>query len=388
MVVVVHRPRPLSTATDLTDYTDRTDQTDQTDQTDHAIEADPDNRSLSSADYDAELRSCTAEAFEAVQQYGRTYNKFCAGAYPFPNDVLENERLQWQHCLIQALFLGRNWFAPIHRLPLKRPKKVLDIGCGTGIWCIQMAKKFSRSHVVGIDLSPIQPKIVPTNCEFVIDDIRDRAWWGKGYIHYFDYIHTRMSLGIFRDFREIIQKGFNNLEPGGWMESQELYSKVYCDDNTMPATWPLLQWSKDQDEAAMKLGTPLRIANKLKTWYEQAGFLDVKEEVFRVPINEWAKEDRFKMYGKFMAQNMQGGLYGWTVDYFHRAFGWTEDQIRVECARVHKSLNDRNVHAYFKIYVVYGRKPHIGEAPSQVPKPDHWPTVFTSCNEDDASSMC
>ncbi|KAJ4363773.1 hypothetical protein N0V95_000967 [Ascochyta clinopodiicola] len=210
-------------------------------------------------------------------------------------------------------------------------------------------KKFSRSHVVGIDLSPIQPKIVPTNCEFVIDDIRDRAWWGKGYIHYFDYIHTRMSLGIFRDFREIIQKGFNNLEPGGWMESQELYSKVYCDDNTMPATWPLLQWSKDQDEAAMKLGTPLRIANKLKTWYEQAGFLDVKEEVFRVPLNEWAKEDRFKMYGKFMAQNMQGGLYGWTVDYFHRAFGWTEDQIRVECARVHNSLNDRNVHAYFKM---------------------------------------
>lgn len=190
---------------------------------------------------------------------------------------------------------------------------------------------------------------IASNVEFLIDDIRADVWWNES--RHYDYIHTRMSLGIFKDFREIIQKGFNNLEPGGWMESQELFSKVYCDDGTMPNDWPLLEWSQDQDKVAMKLGTPLRIANKLKMWYEQAGFVDVKEELFRIPINEWAKEDRLKMFGKFMAGNMQAGLYGWTVDYFVRAWGWTVDQVRVECARVHNSLNDRTVHAYYKVYV-------------------------------------
>lgn len=188
----------------------------------------------------------------------------------------------------------------------------------------------------------------PENCVFYVEDIRNKLWWGIGNQPY-DYIHTRMSLGIFHDFREIIQKGFNNLAPGGFMESQELFSKVYCDDNTMPANWPLLEWSLNQDEAAMELGTPLRIANKLKMWYEQAGFVDVKEEVFRIPINEWAKEERLKMYGKFMAMNMQDGLYGWSVDYFVRAWQWTQAEVHVECARVHNSLKDKSVHAYYKM---------------------------------------
>lgn len=187
-----------------------------------------------------------------------------------------------------------------------------------------------------------------TNIEFFIDDIRRKEWWRKSDRHY-EYIHTRMSLGIFKDFRAIIQKGFNNLEPGGWMESQELYSKVFCDDGTMPADWGLLQWSLDQDTAAMKLGRPLRIANKLKTWYEQAGFVDVKQEVFSIPVNQWAKEDKQKMMGTFMAWNMQQGLFGWTVDYFVKAWGWTVDQVHVECARAYTSLNDKSVHAYYRV---------------------------------------
>lgn len=188
------------------------------------------------------------------------------------------------------------------------------------------------------------------NCHLQVDDIRSGDWWGLANGYTYDYIHTRMSLGIYPDFREIVQKGFNNLEPGGWMESQELYPKIYCDDGTMPDDWPLKEWSEDQDKAAHEiLGTPLRIANKLKTWYEQAGFIEVKEEVFRIPILEWAKEPREKMFGKFMAWNMQLGLYGWSVNYFHRAFGWSADETRVRLARVHNSLYDKSVHAYYKM---------------------------------------
>lgn len=186
------------------------------------------------------------------------------------------------------------------------------------------------------------------NLHWFLDDFRGKQWWRAADSPY-DYIHTRMLLGIFRDFREVIQKAFNNLEPGGWMESQELDSKVYCDDGTMPPDWPVLEWSLEHNKAAMHLGTPLRIANKLKMWYEQAGFVDVTEEIFRIPINEWAKEDRLKMFGKFMALNLQQGLYGFSVDYFVRAFQSKPEQVRVDCARVHNSLHDKSVHAYYKM---------------------------------------
>jgi hypothetical protein len=214
---------------------------------------------------------------------------------------------------------------------------------------MEMAKEFPRSRVDGIDLSTKFIIPYPQNVHWLVDDIRAKLWWGQANSYLYDYIHTRMSLGIFEDFREIIQKGFNNLAPGGWMESQELFSKVYCDDGTMPEDWPVLKWSLEQDEAAMHLGKPLRIANKLKKWYEQAGFVDVKEEVFHVPITEWAREDRLKLFGKFMSWNMQLGLYGWSIDYFNKAWDWTEAEVRVKCARVHSALYDRTVHAYYKV---------------------------------------
>lgn len=61
---------------------------------------------------------------------------------------MENERLDMQHVIIRALFDQRNWFAP-----LKRPKRILDIGCGTGKWCLEMGM-LRRSHMNHIKLTP------------------------------------------------------------------------------------------------------------------------------------------------------------------------------------------------------------------------------------------
>ena len=72
-----------------------------------------------------------------------------------------------------------------------------------------------------------------------MEDILSPTWWyPKEEPYVYDYIHTRMSLGIFNDFREIIQKSYNNLRPGGWMESQEWFSKLQCADD-MPEDYPL-----------------------------------------------------------------------------------------------------------------------------------------------------
>jgi hypothetical protein len=158
-----------------------------------------------------------------------------------------------------------------------------------------------------------------------------------------------MSLGIFPDFREIIQKGYNNLSPGGFMESHEIYNKLYCDDGTLPADFALLEWHATQDRAAMQLGMPLRIANKLKMWYEQAGFVDVREEICPIPINSWPRDARHKLLGKFMYWNMAQGVHGWTAEYFVKALGWTESEVEVYLARVRSALSDKSVHAYYKV---------------------------------------
>jgi len=185
------------------------------------------------------------------------------------------------------------------------------------------------------------------NVDFFMDDITRPEWWRC--TQPYDYIHTRMSLGIFNDFREIIQKSYNNLNPGGWMESQELYSKVYCDDGTMPPDYPLLEWTENEDAAAMRLGRPLRIANKLKKWYEQAGFVDVHEEVFAIPVNSWPRDERMKVLGKWFYWNMCAGVHAWTIEYFVTALGWSPAEVEVYLAHLRTAIADKSVHAYYKV---------------------------------------
>ena len=157
-----------------------------------------------------------------------------------------------------------------------------------------------------------------------------------------------MSLGIFNDFREIIQKSYNNLRPGGWMESQEWFSKLQCADD-MPEDYPLKEWSELADKAAHKLGRPLRIADKLKRWYKEAGFVDVHEEVFAIPANQWPKSDREKMLGKYCSWNLMLGLQGWSLEYFVTGLGWTPAEVEVYLAHVRNSIVDENVHAYYNL---------------------------------------
>ena len=63
--------------------------------------------------------------------------------------------------------LKKNVFAPISA----NPRHILDVGTGSGAWCIEVADQYPSANVVGIDLSPIQDTRIPLNCEFIVADL-------------------------------------------------------------------------------------------------------------------------------------------------------------------------------------------------------------------------
>jgi hypothetical protein len=190
-----------------------------------------------------------------------------------------------------------------------------------------MGDEFPEAEVQGTDLSPIQPSSVPENVRFFIDDATEDDWAVPA--AHFDYIHTRVLLGCFEDFREIIKKGFYYTKPGGHMESQEIMSTPYCDDGTMPSDWPFLEWTKFGDDAAMEAGRPMRIANKLKKWYIQAGFVDVQEKVFKLPMNPWPRDKHLKALGRMSEDNWHAGLGAFSMGHFSRVLNWSKTEIEV-----------------------------------------------------------
>ncbi|KAG9009079.1 hypothetical protein FRB90_008574 [Tulasnella sp. 427] len=93
---------------------------------------------------------------------------------------------------------------------------ILDAGCGSGQWVIEMARKYSRATVTGIDVKPIDleadRRSVPSNCLFKIMDLEsDLSELERS----FDVIHVRSVASQILDFPRVVDQLFKALRPGG-----------------------------------------------------------------------------------------------------------------------------------------------------------------------------
>ena len=148
------------------------------------------------------------------------------------------------------------------------------------MWALDFADEQPGAVVIGTDLSPIQPAYVPPNLSFYVDDFEQD--WDFGESKRFDYIHWRALCGSTANWTRLYGQAMDNLKPGGWLEVQEYNAWVYGDDETyQEAPWTR-QWVQELTDASVKFGKPINVAASHRRWMEEAGFLDVKEEVHKV----------------------------------------------------------------------------------------------------------
>jgi hypothetical protein len=83
-----------------------------------------------------ETKSLSPSLREHVIENGRSYHAYKAGKYPFPNDLDEQDRDDLNHQITLRLCRDRYYDAPIQDM-LERGAEVLDLGTGTGLWCIE-----------------------------------------------------------------------------------------------------------------------------------------------------------------------------------------------------------------------------------------------------------
>ncbi|KAI0913984.1 methyltransferase domain-containing protein [Ustulina deusta] len=298
-----------------------------------------------SPSYEWDGESITSSVTAYREENGRTYHAYSDGSYHYPNDSLELERLDWQYICLKRLFNGKNYFAPWSQE--RPPKRVLDLATGTGMWPIEMAEEFESATIVGTDLSPIQPEYVPPNVHFYIHDARLDEWWWPDP---FDYIHANFEIDVAR-------KAFDHLEPGGWFEAQELLPTLGCDDESMPDDYAPNLLFNDLEDCSRRELRPLDIAKTYKQGLINAGFVDVTEQVYKIPINGWAKSRNWKTLGDLWNVNCLDAIQGVAMALLHRARGLKRHQIEIHLMETRRGLSDKSVHAYQSCYVVLGRKP-------------------------------
>ncbi|KAH0538535.1 hypothetical protein FGG08_004868 [Glutinoglossum americanum] len=281
--------------------------------------------------------TCSTSADEKVC---RRYHSYRSGQYAFPNDENELDRMDLENHLF-SLVLGGN----LHLAPLDSPQRILDLGTGTGIWAIDMADRYPSAAVIGTELSPVQPKWVPPNLTFQIDDF-SQDWTFQE--DSFDLIHWRLLLASISDYPRLFKQAFDHTKPGGYLEVHEIDPMFYCDDGSLPEGSSARQWSVLFLEACAKLGRAIPPTDSYKVGMEAAGFVDVQERVYKRPSNTWPKDPRLKEIGKFTYANHVEGLHAFTIGPFTRALGWTPLEVEVLLAKARAEWRSRAIHGYQK----------------------------------------
>ncbi|KAG6225110.1 hypothetical protein E4U26_003291 [Claviceps purpurea] len=303
---------------------------------------------LEDDDGTASVASSTISA--RTYERGRPYMVVGDGRYPIPSDEVEQNREDMKHAMLMMVTENKPFLSPVG----DHPQKILDIGTGTGIWAVEVGDRYPSAKVRGIDIAPIQPKWVPANVTFLVDDC-EQDWIERDV----DLAHFRFTIATLKNTSQVLGHAFKSLRPGGWIELQELLPTPLCDDGTMPDDDPVKYLYEKIERAFEKFGMSAQLPAELEPFLQEAGFENIHCQIFKVPIGPWAKDRTMRIVGLYQKMAVVDVLPIFLVPF--QALGMSEAEIEVMNAMARKGLDDPKAHRYFKYYFWYAQKPRSSQ---------------------------
>lgn len=237
----------------------------------------------------------------------------------------------------------------LHLAPIgPTPQRILDLGAGTGIWCINMGDQYPSAEVIGVDISANAPSLLPPNVRFEIDDVED-PWT---YTAPFDLIHSSYMAGSIKDWPKLMTQCSEHLKPGGWVEFLDFDIDYYSRDGTLTSDHALRRWLTISYDAEKTTKRSLRPGKYLEQWVREAGFTNVAVVKSPLPLGTWPKDQRLKRIGLLNWTQLWEGLQGMSLRLYTDILGWGREDLEVFLAEVRKDLKDSSIHAMFDLSVI------------------------------------
>ena len=202
--------------------------------------------------------------------------------YPLPKDMDEVNRLDFQHYLLRAGLRG-NYAAPIGK-----PTGILDVGCGSGRWAMEMAALFPDARVIGLDLVP-PPEDAnplgegldarPENYLFTVGNILEGLPYPDDS---FEYVHQRLLFSaIPRDrWPEVIRELARVTRSGGWVELGEI-GAAHDGGPGFVGLWQA--WAS----LAAGRGVDFSVSERIGDMLRDGGLSNVRQHTLNFPLGEW-----------------------------------------------------------------------------------------------------
>lgn len=206
---------------------------------------------------------------------------------------------------------------------------------------------------------------VPPNVKFEVDDV-ESEWMHTAP---FDFIFCRYLTCCILDWPKLTKAIYeypppwsilntliaiqltnhSNLAPGGWAEFQDYDLQYYSEDGSLTPDHATLTWINTLLDAARQLQREPCPGPLQKGWVEDAGFVNVRHEVFKIPIGPWARDAHMKDIGLCNLAQVLEGLEGFSLRLFCGVLKWPEEEVLVLLAKVRKELKGGEFHGIFNL---------------------------------------
>ncbi|KAI9032669.1 hypothetical protein CLU79DRAFT_727379 [Phycomyces nitens] len=263
------------------------------------------------------------------------------------SDDDEVDRIQLKNDLVKLAFEGEFKF-PFRFQDLKNGR-VLDVGCGPGSWCIDIARKYPSVQVIGVDSEDMfpDPVTVPENCQLVRYNVLDGL---SGFEDCsLDFVHIRfMALSFTADqYSRVIKDCWRILRPGGYLEMMEADITIYSPG---PVTAKI---NKEVATVANDRGFKPWLARQLAELVPQDA-LDRQERYRSLPLGLWGgrlgvmfRDDMIHVLTKCKSS---------IRDYYNQPFE-PESQKAFELELAEISREMEQYHSYSNFHFITVQKP-------------------------------
>jgi len=209
--------------------------------------------------------------------------------YIFPKHPSEVDRLDVQHYALRET-LGGNFLAPV-----ERPRRILDVGCGSGQWGLDLCEQFPDAVVVGCDLVTGKREKLSRH-HWVRGNLLQGLPFGDGL---FDFTHQRLLVaGVpLARWPDVVEDLVRVTRPGGWVELAEPPFEI---EREGPANRRLRTLTTELS-ASMGLDSTRVVFDSVDRYLRDVGLRGVVRREVPVRVGEWGGQVGSLMVSNFRA---------------------------------------------------------------------------------------
>ncbi|KAK7039679.1 S-adenosyl-L-methionine-dependent methyltransferase [Favolaschia claudopus] len=138
--------------------------------------------------------------------------------YQTAQEATEKRRLDELYVALREYLSSQVPFA--HRYTTPPPKRILELGCGSGAWAIAASNDHPHAEVIAVDSSPTLEGIpLPKNLKFRLHNVSDPFPFEPAS---FDVVHARFLFIHVPNARDALTRAAALVKPGGWLLLEDI----------------------------------------------------------------------------------------------------------------------------------------------------------------------